>query len=204
MALTPERRKYQREWKRAHYERDAVKIAERSRAYYEVNREALIAYYRTRRAAVPTEHEEQVAVINWCEALSVVDPRLGLIFAVPNGSNKSIAAAVRLKAEGLKAGVPDLLLPIVVPGYGGLFIEMKKTRGAVVKDNQREWAARLINAGYAHRFCYGAAAAKEAIMEYVSGRWEQVDTTPKPRKRRLSSETISKRAPARTRGRKKR
>ena len=96
---------------------------------------------------LPSEHDEQVAVIQWCDAQTSgpwSDARY--VFAVPNGSNKNIVAAVRMKAEGLRPGVPDLILPIPkmnsgrdLSFCGALFIEMKRREGFKVPDEQKKW-----------------------------------------------------------------
>ena len=82
------------------------------------------------------EHTEQVAVINWAKLNEGKYPQLRNLFAIPNGGHRHIGTAKKLKAEGVKAGVPDLCLGCqggesVVPclgrvkRYGAMFIEMK-------------------------------------------------------------------------------
>jgi endo-beta-N-acetylglucosaminidase D len=58
-----------------------------------------------------------------------VAPELVWLFAIPNGGDRNIAVAGNLKAEGVKSGVADLLLPVARYGYHGFFIEMKNHRG---------------------------------------------------------------------------
>jgi len=66
------------------------------------------------------EHEIQKAI---CEYL---DKRKVCYWAVPNGGKRSKAEASRLKAEGVKSGVPDLT--IVHDGmYYGLEVKKPKT-----------------------------------------------------------------------------
>lgn len=96
---------------------------------------------KSRRAA-PSEHAEQCAVIDWwahaCKSYGL--PQFALI-AIPNGAvlagdaRRRAMQMHRLKAEGLRAGVPDLFLakPIPYPGklaagclIPGLWIEMKR------------------------------------------------------------------------------
>jgi hypothetical protein len=59
-----------------------------------------------------SEDEEQILVINHCH--SHEDPRLAMIFAIPNAGRRSLNTGRKMKATGLKAGVPDLFLPIQV------------------------------------------------------------------------------------------
>lgn len=50
---------------------------------------------------------------------------LALLHHIPNGGARSKATAGRLKAEGVKAGIPDICLPVPKNGYGALYIELK-------------------------------------------------------------------------------
>lgn len=49
-----------------------------------------------------------------------------LFFHIPNGGNRSISEAVKFKAMGVIAGVPDMFLAIARKQYNGYFIELKK------------------------------------------------------------------------------
>ena len=80
----------------------------------------------------PTEHQEQVALIHWAKMRSATLPELGLLFAIPNGGERHLFVAKKLKAEGVKPGTPDLCLPVARGGYHGLFIEMKRMKGGRV------------------------------------------------------------------------
>lgn len=50
----------------------------------------------------------------------------GILFAVPNGGIRHASTARRLKAQGVVAGVSDLILLTPRGGYGALCIEMKR------------------------------------------------------------------------------
>lgn len=116
---------------------------------------------------IPTEHQEQAALIMWFQsAYPAIKNRL---FAVPNGTNKSRASASRHMAEGLRPGVPDLMLPIPASGYHGLFIEMKRAKGGKLSDAQRDWLEFLESKGYMSVVCYGFEEAKEVISKYLKG-----------------------------------
>ena len=58
------------------------------------------------------EHREQVKLFAWAEWERIDRPELGLLFAVPNGGRRDAVTGARLKAEGVKAGVPDVWLPV--------------------------------------------------------------------------------------------
>ena len=68
-------------------------------------------------------------------------PKLSrLLFAVPNGGARNSREAAIMKAEGVTAGVADMLLLIPRHGYGCLCIEFK-TREGRQSDSQRHWQA---------------------------------------------------------------
>jgi hypothetical protein len=86
----------------------------------------------------PTEHQEQVSLIKWANLQSRAYPELAHLFAVPNGSHKSKQARKNFKDEGLKSGVPDLILPVARGGFNHLYIEMKRIKGGTVSENQKD------------------------------------------------------------------
>ena len=103
------------------------------------------------------------------------------MFAIPNGSYKSTTAQRKFKAEGLKAGVPDLFIPEPNKCYHGLFIEMKKRpktlasgkmsyAGIKVSKQQEEWIDRLKAKGYQAVVCCGADDAIKKIEDYMGAR----------------------------------
>jgi len=72
-----------------------------------------------------SEHHEQVALIDWARSQEAQIPELALLYANPLGGKRPKRTAVAMRAEGAKAGVPDLSLPVARGGWFGLFIEMK-------------------------------------------------------------------------------
>lgn len=91
-----------------------------------------------------------------------------LLFAVPNGGMRSIKTAARLKTEGVRAGVPDLMLACPKNGKNGLFMEMKQGKGRLSL-NQKAMLALLEAQGYATAVPYGFEQAKIAIEKYLGG-----------------------------------
>ena len=102
---------------------------------------------RNSRLPVPTEAQEQITLMNWAALQSGKYPELKLLYHVPNGGSRNKAEAGRLRAEGVKAGVPDLCLPVPRGGYHGLYIELKRQRGGRASDNQVEWLDALSKQG---------------------------------------------------------
>jgi hypothetical protein len=112
-----------------------------------------------------TEHAEQVATITW---FRYQYPKFAkCLWAIPNGGVRHIGTAVKLKAEGGMAGVPDLFLMIPAAEYHGLFIEMK-VRGGKVSSSQKEFMTVATAMGYKTAVCYGFDEAKEEINHYFT------------------------------------
>lgn len=128
------------------------------------------------------EELEQTFLIQWAAMLSGQYPELKLLHHIPNGGLRSKTEAKRLKAAGVKAGVPDLFLP--VPKYdefdivdrNGLYIEMKApsieiggrktTKGRTSKE-QDWWIDQLRAQGYQVEVCYGWVEAAKAVIQYL-------------------------------------
>lgn len=74
------------------------------------------------------EHRIQCSCVKW---FNLKYPKLkGRLFAVPNGGRRDTVTGGKLKAEGVTAGVSDLILLKSNRDYGALLIEMKK-KGAI-------------------------------------------------------------------------
>jgi hypothetical protein len=112
-----------------------------------------------------TEHAEQVATVTW---FRYQYPKYAkCLWAIPNGGARHIGTAVKLKAEGVVAGVPDLFLMIPKNGWHGMFIEMK-IKGGKLQENQKEFMGLAILLGYQSVVCYGFDDAKNAITAYLN------------------------------------
>ena len=90
------------------------------------------------------------------------------VFHIPNGGSRNKAEAANLKRQGVRAGVPDLCIPVANGGYHGLYIEMKAGKNKPT-DNQVRWLELLRRNGYAAFVCYGADSAIECIRRYMHG-----------------------------------
>ena len=112
------------------------------------------------------EHGEQEALIRRCKMSYAEYPELRLLFAIPNGGLRDKRVAAKLKAEGVRAGVPDLCLPIARKGYHALYIEMKTDRGRVSIE-QRAWIEVLKKNGNQAVTCYSQEDAWEALKDYL-------------------------------------
>jgi hypothetical protein len=101
------------------------------------------------------EHKEQVKLVQRVRAFY---PDV-LIAAIPNGGDRTPQQRVRLHAEGVLAGMPDLCVLRRSKGFGGLFVEMK-TRVGVVSKEQNCIAKQLNDEGY---LCVIARSADEGF-----------------------------------------
>lgn len=114
------------------------------------------------------EGEEQAELIQQFRALF---PVVGhLLVHVPNGGfRKNAFEGWRLKQQGVRAGVSDLLLPVARGGYFGLWIEFKAAppSDAAVSDSQKEWVGLMREQGYRAEICLGVAAALEVLTDYL-------------------------------------
>lgn len=116
---------------------------------------------------LPTEGEEQATLFSWAAMKSGRRPELRLLFHIPNGGERRKTEAMRFKAEGVKAGVPDLFLPVARGPWHGLFIEMKRQKGGKISDSQKKWLAALVSQGYLAEVCYGWKDAAALIEDYL-------------------------------------
>mgnify|MGYP001572150161 CR=1 FL=1 len=121
-----------------------------------------------KKKTIITEHSEQVALFRWAELNVRKYPELSLMFAIPNGGHRHIAVARRLKAEGVRAGVPDIQLPVPRGDWVGLWIEMKSKRGKC-SPTQLGWHTSLVAAGHRVEVCYGCVDARNVILKYLAG-----------------------------------
>ena len=112
------------------------------------------------------EAQEQTMLISWCKMQENIYPALKNIYAIPNGGYRNKIEAHNLKLQGVKSGVPDIMLAYPSKPFAGLFIEMKWGKNKPTK-NQEEWIKRLSTVGYRCEVCYSAEEAIAVIKEYL-------------------------------------
>ena len=117
---------------------------------------------------VPTESVEQQCLFRRAAFQRGRYPEIALNYHVPNGGIRKKAAAGRFRAEGVKAGVPDLCLPVARGGFHGLYIELKRQKGSKTSDDQKAWLSNLEEQGYFVALCKGWEAAAKVITEYLT------------------------------------
>ena len=116
---------------------------------------------------VDREGQEQAALMT---ELRIRLPEVAdLIYHVPNGGHRVKAVAAKLKAQGVKAGIPDLVLPMARGGFFGLYIEFKATppNDAAISSSQHERIRKLNAQGYLAVVCRGHFDSMEQIRAYL-------------------------------------
>ena len=121
---------------------------------------------RPRKKPTPYEGNEQEALFRWTAFAYGRWPEIDLLYHVPNGGSRNRIEAAKLKRQGVKAGVPDLCLPVARAGWHGLYIEMKAGKNTPT-EKQKEWISALRKQGYVAEVCYGWEQAAEVITKYL-------------------------------------
>jgi len=107
-----------------------------------------------------SEHEVQRRAV-----LALREARVKF-FAVPNGGLRSKATAAKLWAEGVQAGVPDLI--IIDPtstGKVGAALELKRRVGGATTAQQEGWLQAFRDRGWEARVVKGYAELHATLVE---------------------------------------
>jgi hypothetical protein len=115
------------------------------------------------------EHAMQVAYFAWldtgCDGLH---PDIGLdAFAVPNAARRSLRQGARMKAEGMRAGVPDVCIDAAHGGWFGARVEFKTATGTT-SPAQKERLKRLLSQNYYAVVARSLVEAQELTLNYLA------------------------------------
>jgi len=116
---------------------------------------------------VPTEYAEQ------CKLAEYLDRKGYCWCHVPNGGNRDAVTGAKLKKQGVKPGVPDVLIFEVPEEYWkdgmnislgglrahGIAIELKRQKGGRLRDSQKKWLDKLQSQGWLTLVAHGADEA---------------------------------------------
>jgi hypothetical protein len=111
--------------------------------------------------SAPFEYQEQMSLARWLDKNNV------LFYHCPNGGYRRHEEAAKFKAMGVKAGVPDICVPIARSSHHGLYLELKRTSGGTLSEAQKWWRDELIKQGYAWFEAKGAQEAIAIIKNYL-------------------------------------
>lgn len=119
-----------------------------------------------RRKLKDEEHRIQCACVRW---FAYQHPELhGRLFAVPNGGRRDETTAAKLKAEGVMAGVADLILLKSNRDYGALLIEMKTPTGKQ-SESQKKWQLALCSEDeYKYVVCRSLDDFIKEVSDYLN------------------------------------
>jgi hypothetical protein len=120
-----------------------------------------------------SEHGHQVALFVKFAQNFFKYPELRLAFAIPNGGMRDKITAANLKAEGVKAAVPDVFIPVARGKFHGLFVEMKrpegpKGRAGAATPEQLKFIADLQAQGFGAVVCVGWEQAWTVVEQYLN------------------------------------
>lgn len=127
---------------------------------------AILTTKTTRKPSTDEEHRIQCSCVRW---FTLKYPQYrGLLFAVPNGGRRDAVTGAKLKAEGVIAGVSDLIFLKRNSRYCGLLIEMKKPKGKQ-SESQKEWE-RIINTSGEFKYvrCHSFDQFRHEVEEFLN------------------------------------
>jgi hypothetical protein len=110
----------------------------------------------------PTEDQEQTKFVVWLTKKKI------RFYAIPNGGSRNLFEAMKLKRTGVQPGVPDICIPIPSGQYHGLYIEMKRKKGGIISESQKDWMNFLRNNGYCSEITHGFDEACHVVLTYFS------------------------------------
>ena len=104
---------------------------------------------------VPIEYDEQVKLAEY------LDMKGYCWCHVPNGGNRNVVTGAKLKKQGVKPGVPDVL----IFDSPGIAIELKRKKGGRLRKSQKEWLRKLAARNWITNVCHGADEAIDWLEE---------------------------------------
>ena len=103
-----------------------------------------------------SEHVIQCKAVQWIKQYTPY-----VVYAVPNGGKRGKLEAMRLRAEGVLAGIPDLHIPALA-----LYIEMKTAVGKV-SPVQKDVHEQLRRDGQAVHVCRSLEDVQDIVSVYM-------------------------------------
>jgi hypothetical protein len=88
-----------------------------------------------------------------------------VIFAIPNGGNRSRIEAAIMQGEGVMSGVSDLFIPEPMQNFHGLWIEMK-IKPNKLTDEQLKFTLRMVERDYKTAVCYSLDEFMKVVNDY--------------------------------------
>lgn len=103
---------------------------------------------------------------------TIEDPRIPFIFACPNGGDRNAIVAANMVAEGVKRGVPDVILPFWSGRYFMGAIEFKRPIYRTAEDggllpDQIRYRDFIVDKGGFWRLAYTWDEGFSHVLEYL-------------------------------------
>ena len=108
--------------------------------------------------SAPSESAEQIPLVARLRLENIP------FYAVPNGADVEPHHRARLVAEGLEAGVSDL---VILKYKDALYLEMKRRSGSKWSDEQKAWKEKVEALGFRYAVAKGAKEAWAIIEEFL-------------------------------------
>lgn len=116
----------------------------------------------------PSEHQIQSSYFDWVRSMEHQDDRYKMILAIPNAAKRSYALAARMKKEGLKAGVWDVLIAVPQEPYACAWMEFKASPKKKLTKEQIEFCAYAARYQGLMMIAYTFEEAKEYTENYFN------------------------------------
>jgi hypothetical protein len=121
---------------------------------------------RQRRSAQEEETLHR-ACAEWVFNSQARHPILQYLMHVPNGGKRSRGEAGKLKAMGVRKGVPDFVLPFPSERFTGLAVELKAGDGRLT-DEQQKWLRFAAQNGYRTAVCFSLTEFIAVIQDFLA------------------------------------
>ena len=118
-----------------------------------------------------SESLQQIALFEFFAWAQPKIPELAFAFHVPNGGHRNARVGMKLKQEGVKRGVPDIIIPVLQTDmhtgltYCGIVIEMKYKRNKLSTE-QEAWLNHFERNGWCTIVAYDWTYAAYHVVEY--------------------------------------
>ena len=106
------------------------------------------------------EHKLQVAICKWLDFTQDF-----YYYAIANGGARHRLVAIKLKMEGVKAGVADMFWMISNNNWKGLFVEVKIEKGSQ-QTNQKAFQAIALSHGYYYAVVRSIEDCEELLRKF--------------------------------------
>jgi len=114
-----------------------------------------------------SEHQHAKALMEWVHRSMPLYPELACLYHIPNGGDRNLLVAKKLKAEGTMRGVADYHLPVAKGGFHSLYIELKTPNGKQSQE-QKNFQQLVEHYGNKYFVAHGWDKAAECIIDYLN------------------------------------